>query len=221
MKIRRGRQSGSLDNAVSVDSKHGQLVRSKPRRSPRLTNARADARNVLAFISAIWRKLTDRQHQAWIRAGSKAGKWDEEGKYIPLGGFSLFVKVNCPLATARLPLMMDPPSRLPRGRNPVRALVITNRESQIKLQLEVGTTRVPHLFVLGSPACSAGVSFRSNYAITGLLPAPVHGLCDITEQYVKKFGVPPVGSKVFIQTRPIIRYQGSEEKVTWCRVPAA
>ena len=128
MKIRRGRQTGSLDNTVSVDSKYGQVLRSKPRRAPRRTNARVDAQNLLAFISAMWRTLTDRQQQAWIMAGRKAGKWDEEGKYIPLGGFNLFVKVNCALATARLPLFMDPPSSLPRGRNPVQALIITNHQ---------------------------------------------------------------------------------------------
>jgi len=219
MKIRRGRQSGSLDNTVSVDSKYGQVVRSKPRGAPRLTNARADARNLFALISAMWRRLTDRQQQAWIMAGRKAGKWDEEGRYIPMSGFNLFVKANCALATARLSLMMDPPPLLPRGRNPVQALIITNHQGQIKLQLKVDRRRVPHLFVLGSPPCSAGISFRSNYAIIGLLPAPDHGLCDITEQYVKKFGIPPVGKKVFIQTRPIIRCQGSEEKVLYTRVP--
>ena len=45
--------------------------------------------------------------------------------------------------------------------------------------------------MLGSPACSAGISFRSNYAIIGLLPAPDHGLCDITEQYAEEIRHPP------------------------------
>jgi hypothetical protein len=221
MKIRRGRQSGSLDNSVSVDSKYGQVVRSKPRRSPRLTNARAEARNLFARISAMWRKLTDRQLEAWINAGKKAGTWSEDGKYTPISGFNLFVKVNCALATARLPLMMDAPASLPRGRNPVRALIITRQQDQIKLELKVDRIRVPHLFVLGSPPCSPGISFRSNYAIIGLLPAPVHRLCAITELYVKKFGVPPAGSKVFIQVRPLFRREGSEERVVFARVPAS
>ena len=34
-----------------------------------------------------------------------------------------------------------------------------------------------------------------------LLPAPEGGVSDITEQYVKEFGNPPPGSRVFIQTR--------------------
>jgi hypothetical protein len=213
MKIRNSRQSGSLDNTVYVDSKYGQVARSKPRRSPRLTNARLDARSTFAFVSALWRKLTDQQRLGWIRAGKKAGKWTKDGTYVPMSGFNLFVKVNSPLKTARLPLMMNAPASLPRGRNPVRRLIITQRQSQIRLQLQVDRMRVPHLFVLGSPPCSAGISFRSNFAIIGLLPDPVHGLCDITELYVKKFGAPALGSRVFIQIRPLIRGLDSEEKI--------
>jgi hypothetical protein len=219
MKIRRGRQSGTLDNTVSVDSKYGQVVRSKPRRSPRLTNARAQARSVFSIVSARWRTLTDRQYAAWNAAGRKAGYWTEDGKYVPMSGFNLFVKVNCVLATARLPLMMDPPASLEGGPNPVRRLIITNEQGQIRLYLGVARTRVPRLFVLGSPPCSPGISFRSNYAIIGLLPEPKRGRVEITEQYVNKFGLPPVGSRVFIQTRPLFRYLDSEVKAYSARVP--
>jgi len=44
MKVRRGKFSGAIGNEVYVNTKHGQVVRSRPRGKPRPTAARECAR---------------------------------------------------------------------------------------------------------------------------------------------------------------------------------
>ena len=76
------------------------------------------------------------------------------------------------------------------------------------------------MFVLGSKSCSRGIWTRGNrFAIIGELPAAVGGWSDITDLYVRAFGVPPVGRRVFIRTRQPTtgREEGCQE--TWADVP--
>ena len=55
--------------------------------------------------------------------------------------------------------------------------------------------------VLGSPPQNPGRRFCADFRYLGLLPARKGNESDITEQYVKKFGNPPPGSRVFIRTQ--------------------
>ena len=75
--------------------------------------------------------------------------------------------------------------------------------------------------VFGQAPCSAGRSKRRNVAYLGLLPAPQDGMSDITDLYFKKYGKPPVGSRVFICTRQIINGWQDHPKNTNAIVPKA
>lgn len=59
MKVRRGKFSGAVGNEVYVNTKHGQVVRSRPRRPPRATADRLRARGNLGHVASVWRTLTD------------------------------------------------------------------------------------------------------------------------------------------------------------------
>jgi hypothetical protein len=48
---------------------------------------------------------------------------------------------------------------------------------------------------------SAGAMFARDFVILGLLPAAVDGFSDITDLYVARYGVPPVGKRLLIRTR--------------------
>jgi hypothetical protein len=43
-----------------------------------------------------------------------------------------------------------------------------------------------------------------HFTILGVMPALVRGLSDITDLFVGKYGVPAIGSRVFIQTFQVI-----------------
>ena len=63
------------------------------------------------------------------------------------------------------------------------------------------------------------VRLASRPVTSGLLPAPEGSVSEITEQYVKKFGNPSPGSRVFIQTRQHVDGQPDRPVQTDAVVP--
>ena len=80
-------------------------------------------------------------------------------------------------------------------------LVITNRAGRITLKLYLGHGQAEGVMVSSWHPCNAGAMVWNKFVRIGLLPAPHRGMCDITKQYVAKFGVPPVGKKIFIRVQ--------------------
>ena len=218
MKIRKGRFSGIIGNEVYVDSKYGPVVRGRPSRPGDRTPGRQRARSHFAFVVGAWRKRTHKQFVAWSVAAQRANSQSPGGAGT-LDAYRLFCKINFALVTAGLPIVMVPPKPEKFRPNPVEELDIRNRRGVTTLWLRVPEAPATYTFVLGSPPCSAGRSVRSNYSTIGLLPAPVRGWCDITELYVKRFGVPPVGTRVFIRTRQLINGWEDDFKNTDAVVP--
>jgi hypothetical protein len=219
MKIRKGRQSGSLDNVVYVDSKYGQVARGKSRRTRTDTEARQRARVRCAHYAQVWRKLTDDQQAGWTALARRTPCRGSEETGARMHGCQLLIKLNCAQAAAGLPEILDAPKPAKFGPNPVQRLHVTNRQGQIKVELELDRGTRAHLLVLGSRPCSAGIWVRNTFSIIGVLHAPKRGRYDITELYVKKFGVPPVGTRVFIRTRQLIKGWEDEFKDVHSRVP--
>ncbi len=131
----------------------------------------------------------------------------------------MFVKLNSALAAVGLPPVMEAPKRVKFGPNPVERLHIGNRQGRITLELELGRAFGGYVVVLGSRPCSAGISVRSSYSTIGLLRAPGRGRKDISALYVKRFGVPAAGMRVFIRTRQLINGWQDEFKDVNALVP--
>jgi hypothetical protein len=83
----------------------------------------------------------------------------------------------------------------------VGALRIVEVHGEIKILLSVPSAPAEHTKVLASPPQNPGRRFCADFRYLGLLPPPKRGVCDVTKLYVKKYGNPPPGSRVFIQTR--------------------
>ena len=221
MKIQKGIQSGTLGTTVSVNSKDGQVGRTRPRHNRQETEARLRSRNNCATYSRLWGRLTDQQREGWMALALHTSCRSAGGTGAPLHGCQLLVKINCTLAAAGLPPVKNPPRPAKFGPNPVQRLRITSRQGKVKLELALDHPPAAHIVVLGSRPCSAGISVRSSYSIIGLLPAPKRGLSDITALYVARFGEPPPGRRVFIRTRQIINGWVDAFKDTHARVPEA
>ncbi len=210
MKIRKGRFSGTLGQEVYVNTKHGQVVRSRPRRPWHPTAGRLAVQHNLGMVVNAWRNLTRKHYDAWAAAAQKEG----------MTPYPFFSKINGALVAANLPLLMDPPKREKLRPNPVGELEILNRNGVITLRLRVPRAPARHTFVLGSRWCSRGIWTRGNrFAIIGELPAAAGGWSDITALYVGAFGVPPVGRRVFIRTRQLINGWQDDFKQTCADVP--
>jgi hypothetical protein len=210
MKIRKGRFSGKLGLETYVNSKHGQVVRSRPRRPWRATVARLAVQHTLVKVVYAWRSLTRKQYDAWAAAARKAD----------MKTYPFFCKINGALSAAKLPLLMDPPKPEKIKPNPVEELRILNEDGVITLLLRVPRAPATHTFVLGSRWCSRGIWTRGNkFAIIGELPPAIRGWSDITALYVKAFGVPPVDHRVFVRTRQLINGWEDDFKETFADVP--
>jgi hypothetical protein len=53
------------------------------------------------------------------------------------------------------------------------------------------------------------------------VPAPVQGSADITSLYTARYGVPPVGKKVYVQVNQFVDGWESLPVTFWAIVPAA
>ena len=210
MKVRRGKFSGAMGNEVYVNTKHGQVVRSRPRRSPRTTPDRQRARRNLAGVASLWRTLSNEQFAAWAAAARQEG----------MPPYRFFCKINGALAAYGQPRLLDPPKRERLCPNPVERLEIQNRRGVITLRLRVPEAPAKFTFVFGVRWCSRGISVpRTNGVLLGRLPPAVQGRSEITDLYVNKFGQPPPGSRVFIWTRQVINGRTDALKRTCADVP--
>jgi hypothetical protein len=219
MKILDIPQSGTCGISVSVQSRFGQFRRALVVPKDPRTNDQVRVRSALGRFSALWNKLTDEQRRLWNVRASEVRSHPRLGKNGRLTGQQLFVKINCILASVGKPMVISPPDRPRFPANPVGALSITNSNGAIALRLRVSETPAADIIVLGAAPCSQGVSFVRDFTILGLLPASSAGASDITDMYVKRYGIPREGSRVFIRTNQEIDGWEDNFKQTTAVVP--
>ena len=221
MKILDVPQSGKSGTTVSVQGRYGQFRRSLVVPKDPHTPDQVRVRSSLGRISAMWNSLTEDLRVLWIAGSSEAWSEPRLGKRGQLTGQQFFVKINCTLASIGKPLVTTPPNRPQFPANPVGELTITNTGGDVALQLSVSQTPAAYIIVRGAAPCSAGVSFVRHFRILGRLPDPSAGASDITEMYVKIFGIPRAGSRVFIRTNQEIDGWEDALRQTTAIVPAA
>jgi len=200
MKILDIPQSGKTGISVSVQSRYGQFRRKLVVPKDPRTNDQMRVRTNMGRFSAAWNFLTEEQRFQWNEQARETRSEPRLGKSGHLSGQQLFVKVNCILASIGKPMVTVPPERPLFGANPVVALTISNTDGVICLRLSASAALTADVIVRGAASCSQGVSFVRDFTILGVLPAGASGEIDITEMYVKRYGTPRVGQRVFIQT---------------------
>jgi hypothetical protein len=167
-----------------------------------------------AILAAAWNALADEQRQAW---GERARKNRRGGRATRLhlrNGRRLFFRVNSHRLALRLPLLTDPPEEGAYVPAPLVKLIITNRAGRITLKLKVSGGDPHGVMVSSWHPVSPGTMICRNFVRIGPLPPPVRGMCDITRQYVAKYGVPPVGTKIFVRIQQMKDLTGRLVQVT-------
>jgi hypothetical protein len=167
----------------------------KQRRTP----ARRRAQNNLGRFSRMWSDLTDEQRTAWRRRAREMGRRVRNGEYYQIEGQQLFNKLNSVLALCEREPLTDPPPQPKFGSNPVSAFHIMGAGKDIALKLSVSGSPAEEVMVFASPPYSAGRSFCADFRFIGLLPTPIEHVSDITRLYIRKYGVPPPNTRVFIR----------------------
>jgi hypothetical protein len=173
----------------------------------------------MCLLAAAWNSLTDEQREAW---GAQA-RADRRGSRVARArrrsGRRLFFKVNSRRLALQQELLTDPPGPGTFYSTPWVRLVITNLAGRIALKLYLAQGQAEGVMVSSWHPCNPGAMVWAKFARIGLLPAPHRGMCDITKQYVAKFGVPPVGKKIFIRIQQMNDYSGSVYYTTSAVVP--
>ena len=164
--------------------------------------ARNQRRREFGSLARAWGGvLTEPQRDRWSYAAGQVMSHPRLGQQGPLTGQQHFQSINTARACIGREPLWEPPAPVAFGLNPVGQLIITNGEDGVRLLLSVSGPVTEDLMVFGQAPCSAGRMKRRRVVYLGLLPVPVGGLSDITEQYVARFGEPRPGQKVFIVTR--------------------
>jgi hypothetical protein len=215
MKISDIPQSGHLGTFITFKNRFGQVRRPYVWPTDPRTLAQQGVRDKFGRMSALWRTLTEEQRAAWRASALDHYSRARLGKSGPLTGLQLFVKINNSLAFLGLPPVMDPPTFPKFVDNPVGALTITNNGSVIALKLAILSAPPSYLLVSATAPGSVGASFPGRFVFIGLLPVPVAGVSDITALYVARYGIPPVGTRIFIQTTQQVNgWQSLPQRVT-------
>ena len=220
-KVSENPASGKQGTTVSYKTRFGQIEREKGAPANPRTNAQVRVRTSLGRSSARWRTLTDQQRSVWINGGSQVKSEPRLGQSGHLTGCQFFNKINCTLA-----LTGEPPTDIPTERpsfsaNPVGALSIINDGGDIALELNVPRTPAYYVLVMGTAPCSACIAVPRRFVILGRLPDPVGLVSAITDMYVARYGVPPVGARIFIRTVQVANGWEDSPKDTTAVVPKA
>jgi hypothetical protein len=204
MKILDIPQSGKRGLNVSQASAFGQMSRTLAIPSNPRSASQMSVRKILSKVSAAWRALQEIQRAAWIAAAKDAKSGSRLGQSGSLSGFLLFTKINCTLAQFGQAQLDTPPER-PQFLDLAPAnLVITNTGGAITLRLTCPTDPGDNTIVRASKPMSQGRQSCQDCRILGLCPVPVQGSANITSIYTAKYGVPPVGKKVYVQVNQFI-----------------
>jgi hypothetical protein len=201
MKILDIPQSGRCGEYVSVRTRYGQTRRryAVPRCKP--SPAQLLHRSRFGRVRHLWGPLTLAQKATWNTDIQDTRSRTRLNKNYSLPGYLVFVKVNTIRVTQGLPPVLTQPKRETFPANPVGELVATNTGGVPDLKLSVPSTPATDIVVFGAAPRSAGVSFVNHFVILGRLPAAEAGYSHITKLYIDRFGLPPVGTRVFIRTR--------------------
>src|ERR1035441_4633044 len=166
------------------------------------TAAQRRARAILSAVSKAWSELlTEPERQVWMAAGAKVRSRPGVSQSGRLSGEMHFAGINSARLSIGRELLRVPPERIVFGPNPVEELTISYDQGRLRLELRGPGPVTEDIMVLGAAPCSPRWRKCRKPVYLGLLPAPEGGVSDITEMYVRRFGEPKAGERVFIRTR--------------------
>lgn len=191
--------SGSAGGTTASRNRGGGYFRNKAIPTNPDTVAQQASRTILAAFAQQWRTLTQPQRDAWDAAVNNFIGTDVFGVGRRKTGATLFTMLNANLASVGQAAITAPP--LPNS-------VASPAISGVTIAIGAGTYEIAYtpsgvLFTAqlwATPPVSAGVSYVKNQyrqidAIAGGGASPL----DFQAAYEAKFGVPPVGTKVFVK----------------------
>jgi hypothetical protein len=220
MKILDIPQSGKRGLNVSQAGQFGQISRALAIPSNPRTASQMSVRTILSRVAARWRVLQEAQRAAWMAAVKEAKSTTRLGQNGTLSGFQLFAKINCTLAQFGQDQVDAPPAQPQFPDLAPQGLVITNTAGAVTLKLTCPANPGENTIIRASAPVSQGRETCDDFRILGTCPVPAAGSADITTLYTGRYGVPPVGKKVYVRANQFIDGWESLPTTFWAIVPA-
>ena len=198
MKIIDVPQSGKCGTTVAFSGRNGLVRRAWVVPSNPRTARQMNVRATLAQQIESFRALSEAEQDAWSAAASLYQSKARLGQSGPLTAVQFFTKVNATLALHGEANVTVPPVRPSFGDLAPSALVITNVADVVTLKLTCGSDPGENTFLRGAKPVSNAVRAVPGMIMLGTVPAPTLGSCNITSLYTAAYGVPGVGTRVFV-----------------------
>ena len=198
MKIITIPSSGKLGLSVRMPGRYGQVERQWVVPANPQSAAQIAVRARLQSFAAGWDVLTSGQRLAWNVAAAEVQSKSRLGFSGKLTGLQYFVQVNCNLDLLGQDPVDTPPGGVVITMPAPQSLTITNTGGVIAIKLACPTSPGSATLVRAAAPKNAGVSKASGLAFIGACPAPAQGSSDITTLYTLKWGIPPVGKRIFV-----------------------
>ena len=204
MKILDIPQTGKKGLDVSMGGRYGQVRRTLViPTNPRIAG-QLNIRSIFATVAKRWRSLEEAQRSAWIAAAALHQTKASLGQSGAMTGSQLFLKVNANLALFGQAQVDVPPADPQFDALAPQNLVISNAVGVITLKLTCPGDPGDHTIVRASAPQSAGREVCNDFRVLGACPVPTAGSADITSLYTARYGVPAVGTKVFVRCNQMV-----------------
>ena len=171
------------------------------------------ARAILASVSSLWATLTPEQVVAWN--SYKVTSSDRFGVMHIYGGKTAFVRLNCNLTNIATSVILDPPVG---AVSPIAIEIVHLIVDSTTSTMTVTTAATPlgYAKVFATAPLPANVSrpAKSAFRFFTIFDSSVGGTYDFTTAYIARFGLPPVGSRVFLQLVNVSDFSGVASAVT-------
>ncbi len=204
MKIIDVPQTGKLGLIVAYQGRYGLIRRTWTVPANPNTLPQQQVRANLQSQAQAFDALTEAQQNAWNAAASQVQSKSTLGQSGPLTGLQLFTKINCSILAIGGTPKTDPPAVPTINILPIAGLEITNTGGTIALALTTTASPPDGTMLWGAAPCKTGVRRAPQLKLLGTLGSPVAGKITITTVYTAQFGVPTVGTRVFVQCNACI-----------------
>jgi hypothetical protein len=201
---------GSISGTTYSRNRFGQYVRRRAVPAQPRTPYQMSVRSFFGSVASSWRDLDQDSQALWRALAERIVRTDALGNPIRLTGLQAFVMINALRRVLGLPVTPNAPPDV--GTPPAIATLILSIDTTVN-QFDVQFTPSPlagAIVIEATAPQSAGVNSvgRSKFRFVRMVkPGSFGGTItapqSIWTQYVARFGIPPLGSKVFVRVVPV------------------
>jgi hypothetical protein len=196
---------GSVAGTVFSKNRYSAYTRTKVSPVNPQTIAQQGVRQFFTQLSQAWRALTELQRKLWNQNAINFNRTNVFGDQVKLNGFNLFKQLNQNLLVVGQPVINDAPAPGAVFGFTSASLAADTGGGTLILTYAPVIPAGTSVILSATTQLSAGVNFVKSELrkIDTIIAADVSPL-DISAEYIVKFGaLPAVGTKVFVEIKPV------------------